>query len=390
MKYLRHIIPYFEKDMQISNLHVFVPPNSDDLRLSGISQLHTWPVSDFILGFPKLRKKLSQLALDAIFIPTARWIDCGAVPVVVMVRNMEPLARFLRGNYLGEVFSNLARHYAANRACKQASQVLAVSQFVKNFLIKRWHIPCEKLNVVYHGIDRPIMQNKLSPPAQIPDDCQKDFIFTAGSIRRARGLEDILCAMKHLRSQGMDASKLLIAGTTAPRMVSYQEKLKKWIETHNLSSKVFFVGSLNEIEMAWCYQNCTAFVMTSRVEACPNIALEAMSYGCICIAANNPPLPEIFRNTSVYYPPKDGEALADAIKNVLAWNPNQQKAMHEKARARAAEFSWDVCAEKTVALLTKAARDSKKIRDGELIRAKQLNKICRQKSNCMTSKGNGF
>ena len=33
---------------------------------------------------------------------------------------------------------------------------------------------------------------------------------------------------------------------------------------------------------------------------------------------------------------------------------NQRKAMSEKAKKRAAEFSWDVCADKTVAELAKA------------------------------------
>ena len=38
-----------------------------------------------------LRRQLAALMPDIIFIPTARWIDCGDIPTVVMVRNMEPL-----------------------------------------------------------------------------------------------------------------------------------------------------------------------------------------------------------------------------------------------------------------------------------------------------------
>ena len=67
-------------------------------------------------------------------------------------------------------------------------------------------------------------------------------------------------------------------------------------------------------------------------------------------------MPEFFGDAAVYYPPKDGKALADAIKTVLAWDDNQRKAMSEKAKKRAANFSWDVCAEKTVAVLAKAAK----------------------------------
>ena len=138
-------------------------------------------------------------------------------------------------------------------------------------------------------------------------------------------------------------------------MIGYKKKLEDWIQTNNLSDRICWTGSLNEKEMTWCYQNCSAFVMTSRVEACPNIALEAMAHGCVCISTKTPPMPEFFKNAAVYYPPRDGQSLAEAIKAVLAWDDSQRKAMSEKAKRRAAAFSWDVCAEKTVAELEKAA-----------------------------------
>jgi len=90
-----------------------------------------------------------------------------------------------------------------------------------------------------------------------------------------------------------------------------------------------------------------------------NIALEAMSHGCICLSAYDHCLPEIFRDAGIYYPPKDGKALSEAIQTVLTWEDNQRKIMSEKARNLAKEFSWDVCAEKTVMELAKAAEDFK-------------------------------
>jgi len=98
------------------------------------------------------------------------------------------------------------------------------------------------------------------------------------------------------------------------------------------------------------------FIMTSRVESFGMIAAEAMSHGCICISADNPCLPEIFGGAAIYYPPKDGRALADAIQAVLAWDDNQRKAASARAKNQAKKFSWDVCARNTVAELAKAAK----------------------------------
>ena len=193
-------------------------------------------------------------------------------------------------------------------------------------------------------------------PGQIPESWKDQFLFTAGSIRPARGLEDAVYALKYLCNRGLDISALVIAGSTSSGVVNYKEKLINWLKEQDMVSKVCWTGSLNKQEMSWCYQNCKAFVMTSRAEACPNIVLEAIAHGCACVSTETLPMPEFFNDAAVYYPPKDSKALAKMIETVLAWDDNQRNAMSEKAKKRAAEFSWDICAEKTVAELAKAIR----------------------------------
>ncbi|MBT9150877.1 MAG: hypothetical protein DDT40_01056 [candidate division WS2 bacterium] len=64
-----------------------------------------------------------------------------------------------------------------------------------------WRILNEKIGIVHHGID--IVRNEDSKrPHIIPEDWEGQFLFTAGSIRPARGLEDLLLGMKHLSLQG--------------------------------------------------------------------------------------------------------------------------------------------------------------------------------------------
>jgi glycosyltransferase involved in cell wall biosynthesis len=67
-------------------------------------------------------------------------------------------------------------------------------------------------------------------------------------------------------------------------------------------------------------------------------------------------MPEFFRDTAVYYPPRNWRVLADVIQTVLAWDNNQLLAVSQSAAERAAKFSWDVCAEKTLDELAKVAR----------------------------------
>ena len=301
----------------------------------------------------ELLRELERFSPDVIFIPVERNFRFKNIPVVNMIRNMEPFVTNVDRNPVSERFRQWVQYVDGKRAIKKADGVIAPSNFVFDFLTKRWDIPNEKIDVVYHGMDA-VRNEDFKRPHAIPKDWKGQFLFTAGSIRPARGLEDLLLAMKNLSLQGEKSIRSVIAGESGHRMAGYQKKLKNWIKKNDLSDRILWTGSLNGNEMAWCYHNCRIFIMTSRVESFGQIALEAMSHGCICVSADNPCLPEIFKDTAIYYPPKDSKTLAKAIQLVLNFDFQQRKKMSEKARKRAADFSWDVCAEKTVAVLARA------------------------------------
>lgn len=303
----------------------------------------------------QLRYHLEKFEPDVILVPTGYKFCFKKIPVVNMIQNMEPFITNIYGNPLGEMLKTCLQGIIIKNGIKKANGVIAISKFVQDFIVGYWKIPKERTSLIYHGIN---IEEKLNgqKPKVLPKEWYGKFIFTAGSIRPARGLDDLLLAMKPLLLWEKEPINLVIAGESGYRMTRYQKKLKYWIQKNNLSKNIYWVGSLNGNEMKWCYRNCSAFIMTSRVEACPNIALEAISYGCIVIAADNPPLPEIFKKSAIFYPPKDDKALAGVIKNVLTWDSAQRKLMFEKAIERAADFSWDECAKRTVAVLAKTLR----------------------------------
>jgi len=95
--------------------------------------------------------------------------------------------------------------------------------------------------------------------------------------------------------------------------------------------------------------------MTSRAEACPNIVLEAMAHGCVSASTQTPPMPEFFEDAPLYYPPGNGKALSQALQKLLSMGNDERMKISEKARSRASQFSWDLCAKKTIKELNKAA-----------------------------------
>lgn len=82
-----------------------------------------------------------------------------------------------------------------------------------------------------------------------------------------------------LRKRGSPAIELLSPSSRAAVDQKYRQKLESSIKAGGNSGSVVWAESLSRKEMAWCYASCSVFVITSRVEACQNTALEALAYG---------------------------------------------------------------------------------------------------------------
>ena len=191
-KYLRHLLPELTDDSRVSDLVAFLPQQAQTLGEGLVPEARCWPRNDPARGFPWLKAQVDAFAADVVFVPTARWLDFDQRPTVVMVRNMEPLVVPIHGNGLLEGFRNLARARAARKACRRADRVLAVSQFVQDYLLQRWRIARQKVGIVYHGVEPPPSLGDSLLPKALKGRRMAPFLFTAGSIRPARGLEDVL------------------------------------------------------------------------------------------------------------------------------------------------------------------------------------------------------
>lgn len=354
LKYLRAMVPRLAAHPRIERVDVLAPDQSRERLQDPAWLTDTFRVDPWYSGFRNLNEAVLARAPDVILIPTANWTDFGRVPSVVMVRNMEPLEVPFGGNPLREAMRNLARRAAARRACRRATRVIAVSRHVAGFLSAQWEIRADRLGVVYHGVDRAPEAVPPARPRQLPDGIGP-FVFTAGSIRPARGLVDLVDALSELRTSGLPTT-VVVAGAVDAGMDAFMRSLQMRATAGGVADRIVWTGPLSQAEMRWCYEASSAFVMTSRAEACPNVALEAMSHGCICVSVDHAPMPEFFGSSALYYRARDGKALAHALASLFSSPATHQSARRADAVSRALAFSWDTTAENTVAQLTLALR----------------------------------
>ncbi len=350
--YLQNILPRLSADDRVEALLCVSPASlevRDWLPVGGKIELRDCPqFRPFGRGLSReLGRHLTAFSPDVIFVPIARPVSFGHIPVVTMIQNMAPMVSW-RGAGLLEKARLAARWVETFRAVKRADGVIAISDFVRDFLLKRWGVPPGKVASIYFGAALP--DTAQSRPAQVPSGWG-DFVFTAGSIDPYRSLEDIIgCAAQFRRDRGTPLN-VVVAGAARSSMRSYERRLKIMAERAGVSADLCWTGQLSRAEMTWCYKNCRVFVMTSRVETSPVTALEALACGAVCIAADNAPLPEFFGDAAYYYTPGDAQMLATRVAGIYALGPAAKNAVSANAHERAQKFNWDTTATETLDFL---------------------------------------
>jgi glycosyltransferase involved in cell wall biosynthesis len=352
VKTMTNLVPLLRNEPCVSASEVFVPKAVLQLPLLKTKNLRTWPEQDWMSGYFCLKKQIQKFAPDVIFIPTAVSLNFKDIPTVVMIRNMEALAKPFGGNSFRVGIKNLLRRY-------MAKTVIAVSDFVKEFLVNKYNIPTYKIDTIYHGVNPPPAPQSTVRPEVPGWQDEQPFLFTAGSLVFYRGLQDIIRTMVLLKNKSLP-HKLLVAGASLNGTSKYEKHMKQLADKNGIASRIVWLGQLSPEEMSWCFYHCEAFIMTSRLEACPNLALEALSHGCINISTATPPMPEIFDKEAMYYRAGYPKELVNQIINVTNLKPEQEKYMQNAARARANIFSWPTTVERIIQVLQKSIVDNRK------------------------------
>jgi len=77
--------------------------------------------------------------------------------------------------------------------------------------------------------------------------------------------------------------------------------------------------------------------------------LEAMASGCPVVTSDRASLPEIGGDAVLYVNPHDILQIAAAMEKLLT-DDGLRRTLAERGLARASRFSWELCAQETVAV----------------------------------------
>jgi glycosyltransferase involved in cell wall biosynthesis len=224
-------------------------------------------------------------------------------------------------------------------ATHRSSRVLTVSEASKRDILKYFHIPEAKVDVIYNGID----ERFWSPPDaadvdRIRERYQLDgrFVLYAGNIKPHKNIERLIEAFHTLKQHGFDDVKLLIIGDE----VSKYATLRRAVHRYKLHKHVRFFGFVPDQTLAVLYRLAALFVFPSLYEGFGLPPLEAMASGTPVITSNVSSLPEVVGDAALLIDPYEPDAIAAAIERLLT-DARLREDLRARGLKRAREFSWD-------------------------------------------------
>lgn len=223
--------------------------------------------------------------------------------------------------------------YKFRKACENADKIIAISECTKRDIIQYFHIPADKIAVIYQGCDVsftiPTSEEKkreVRDKYQLPEH----YILNVGSIEERKNALLIVRTLPQLPKD----IHFVIVGRRTP----YTEKIERFVNEHNLTSRVHIIHSVPFGDLPAIYQSAEIFAYPSYYEGFGIPIIEALHSEIPVVAATGSCLEEAGGPDSIYVNPNNVDETSRALKDILS-NSKRKKLMIEKGKEFAKRFS---------------------------------------------------
>jgi glycosyltransferase involved in cell wall biosynthesis len=238
---------------------------------------------------------------------------------------------------------------------KQAEKIIAVSQNTQKDLIRFYHLPKEKITVVYNGFDqhrfRPNLAKGSLKKIQKKYQVNSDYLVYLGTLQPRKNVESLIKALPEIVNQNPEIKLVIIGkkGWLYSTIFSLVESLK-------LEKEVIFTDFVPDDEVPFLIAGAKVFILPSLYEGFGITALEAMACGTPVVVSRVSSLPEVVDNAGLYLDnPKNYAQIAQQVNKILA-NEKLAKDLVKKGLKQAQKFSWEKCAQETLEAITKTEK----------------------------------
>lgn len=357
-------IPVFTKEIVSrlietrDNYHLFYPGlRSTPLPATWLSRSNvratTWPVPGRFLDVSSLflkRPRLDRLAPESIiFSPHANYLIPGSSPRVLVVHDLSFI-------HYPEQFTFRQRAWHATQKItqqiKEATHIIAVSDFTRADLIETLQLSPEKISVVHPGISREFRkidsrENEMRFFFRKHSIAAPYFLYF-GALESRKNVESVIAAFDLLRTDPRHKGyELIIAGRAghgASHILSMRARAKS-------KDAIRIISYVTDAERALLYNGAVAFVCASFFEGFGFPVLEAQACGVPVIASERTSFTETLGKSAVLTSPWKASQLAEAMAALGLENQKRDQFI-ASGLENTKRFSWDTAAVHVHAILT--------------------------------------
>lgn len=238
---------------------------------------------------------------------------------------------------------------------RSASRIIANSEYTQREITAEYGVPPDRIRVVHGGVNQMVFCQDLNTRDTLEYAPVGPYCLYLGAIEARKNLTRLIEAVAVAGRRLGHPPSVVIAGIPrGPGGTRYLNHLQSVVRDRGLSDAVRFVGYVDPASAARLLRRAAFLVFPSLQESFGLPPLEAMACGTPVLASRIGSLPEVLGDAPLWCDPQDVAAIADGICR-LATDQSLRSLLIQRGRERAACFTWEAAAAKTLQVFREAA-----------------------------------
>jgi glycosyltransferase involved in cell wall biosynthesis len=293
------------------------------------------------LGFD-LSSKLRQDRPDLLHVQFTAPLVCP-VPVVVSVHDVS----FLEHPQYFPRSRALQLRWSVGRTVRSAAKIITLSDFSRDAIQRAYNLNPDGIVVAPLAAAqefRPLHIDNAVDAVRSRFQLPAPFILSVGDLQPRknhigliRAFAELVRNFPHLRH------RLALAG----KDTWFAPKVRQAARESGVSDRIRFLGFVTDQDLLHLYNSCDLFVFPSFYEGFGLPVLEAMACGRAVVCSNTSAMPEVADGAAILVNPHSTSEVTRAMADLLR-DVELRSRMERLGQQRAAQFSWQQSARKTL------------------------------------------
>jgi len=276
------------------------------------------------------------------------------VPLIVSVHDVS----FLEYPEYFTKFRSLQLRCTVQRTVRSAACVLTPSEFSKRSIINSYRLDENKVVALPNGVSsayRPIPRETAQRYVRSSLHLPVPFILSVSDLQPRKNHLGLIRAFECLtRDHPHLPHHLVLVG----KETWYAPVVRAAAKNSAVGHRIHFTGFVSDEELLQLYGACDVFVYPSFYEGFGLPIIEAMACARAVACSNTSAMPEVADSAALLFDPNSQEEIVRALRDLL-FNPELRSRMERLGAQRAAMFSWERTASKTLEIYYRIAGQAK-------------------------------